>query len=76
MRLLGVFIHVAKDGGYIFKSKIKKPEKVVGEKVYDKDMRVVGRVVDLMGSTKAPYLKVKMKRSISEVYVRGWRNNG
>lgn len=59
MRRLGEYIHSTKEGLIIVKTVLKDPRKIVGSIVYDKDMRRVGRIVDVIGRVDSPYVVVK-----------------
>ncbi|WFO76104.1 RNA-binding protein [Desulfurococcaceae archaeon MEX13E-LK6-19] len=59
MRRLGELLHATKDGLLVVKSALKDPRKLVGSIVYDRDMKRIGRIVDVIGRTDSPYVIVK-----------------
>lgn len=59
MKRLGVIEVKTKDGLIIVKSDLRDPRKLVGSIVYDKDLRRLGKIVDVIGKTDSPYVVVK-----------------
>lgn len=52
-------MYTTKDGLVVVKSALKDPRRLVGSIVYDKDMRRIGRIVDVIGRVDSPYVIVK-----------------
>lgn len=59
MKRLGDIEVKTKDGLIIVKSVLRDPRKLVGSIVYDKDLRRLGKIVDVIGKTDSPYVVVK-----------------
>jgi len=59
MRRLGTIVSKTKTGLIVVKSQLKDPRRIVGAIVYDKDMKRVGKIVDVMGPIDSPYVVVK-----------------
>ncbi len=59
MKKLGYIISKTKDGLIIAKSKIKDPRKLVGHIAYDKDLKRIGKIVDVIGRVDQPFIVIK-----------------
>ncbi len=59
MKKLGRLHTIAKNGLLVVESMVRTPEKIMGAIVYDKDMRKIGVVADVLGRVDHPYLVVK-----------------
>ncbi len=59
MKKLGRVANVTKDGLIIVESILKDPRRIVGSQVYDSDIRLIGKIVDVIGRVDSPYVVVK-----------------
>ncbi len=59
MRRLGTIVSKTKAGLIVVKSQLKDPRRIVGAIVYDKYMKRIGKIVDVMGPVDSPYVVVK-----------------
>ncbi len=59
MKRLGEYLHSTRTGLLIIKSVYKDPRKLVGALVYDRSMRRVGKIVDVIGPVDSPFIVVK-----------------
>ncbi len=59
MRRLGEIVVKTRDKLLIVKSKLRDPRRIVGAIVYDRDLRRIGKVVDVIGRIDKPYVVVK-----------------
>jgi RNA-binding protein len=57
LRRLGTVLHVTKRGAIIVQTDKSPP---IGADVVDKKARVIGRVHDVFGPVKAPYVSVRV----------------
>jgi RNA-binding protein len=63
---LGVVLHVSGSRKLILRTKIRVK---TGTKVLDEELRPVGRVFDVFGPVKNPYVSVESTTDKSEYYV-------
>ena len=66
MNKLGIILHVSGSKKLILRTKIKVR---IGIEVLDEDLRPIGRICDIFGPSKNPYVSVKPKISKPESYV-------
>lgn len=59
MRRLGAIVTKTKTGLIVVKASLRDPRRIIGAIVYDKDMKRVGKIVDVMGPVDSPYVVVK-----------------
>jgi rRNA processing protein Gar1 len=59
LKKLGRLHVIARDGSIVVESMVKNPDKLVGAIVYNKDMRRIGRVYDVIGRVDKPYVIVR-----------------
>ncbi len=59
MKKLGYIISKTNDGLIIAKSKIKDPRRLVGHIAYDKDLKRIGKIVDVIGRVDKPFIVIK-----------------
>ena len=59
MKKLGYIISKTKDGLIIAKSMIKDPRRLVGHIAYDKDLKRIGKIVDVIGRVDQPFVVIK-----------------
>jgi RNA-binding protein len=59
MRKLGEIVVKTRDKLLIVKSRLRDPRRVVGAIVYDRDLKRIGRVVDVIGRVNEPYVVIK-----------------
>ncbi len=62
---LGIVLHIA-DNKLIVKSDGLKVKKVINSVVISEDKREIGRVYDVFGSVKRPYVSIKAFESIKK----------
>jgi len=62
MRRLGTALHISRSGNIIVKSSLRDPPPL-GSRVFDKNMRRLGIVVDVIGPVEAPYVVVRPESS-------------
>ncbi len=62
MRKLGTALHVSRSGNIIVKVEQREPPPL-GSRVFDRDMRRLGVVVDIIGPVTSPYVVVKPESS-------------
>ncbi len=68
MRRLGYFIHITASGKILVKLTVPRPPRL-GSRVFDRNGRYIGRVVDIIGPVRSPYVLVKpIKESNLEPY--------
>ncbi len=72
MKKLGELLHKTNTGLLIVRSSHRDPRRLVGAIVYDRDMRRIGRIVDVIGPTESPYIVVKPEsREIADLVEPG-----
>ncbi len=59
MKKLGYIISKTKDGLIIAKSTIKDPRRLVGHIAYDKDLKRIGKIIDVIGRVDQPFIVIK-----------------
>jgi len=59
MKKLGELKHTTKTGLIVVKAFVKDPRSIVGAIAYDKDMRRIGKIVDVIGNVESPYVIIK-----------------
>ncbi|NPA98118.1 MAG: RNA-binding protein [Crenarchaeota archaeon] len=59
MKKLGYIVNKTKDGLIIARSIIRDPRRLVGHTAYDKDLRRIGKIVDVIGRIDAPFVVIK-----------------
>jgi len=62
MRLLGKISHISNRGNIIARSKSTPP---LGARVFTSQRQLVGKVQDIFGPTKMPYILIKPIRAIN-----------
>ena len=62
MRKLGTALHISRSGNIIVKIEQRGPPPL-GSRVFDRDLRRLGVVVDIIGPTSSPYAVVKPESS-------------
>lgn len=68
MRRLGTVLHVSSHGHIILRGEAAPRENT---KVVDKKLREIGRVIDIFGPVKKPYISVKPGKRITNYELRG-----
>ena len=66
MRKIGRVMHISPREKAVIKT--TRPLKI-GEKVFDRNERVIGRVSDVFGPVKAPYIEVNIEGGDASSYV-------
>ncbi|TFF96800.1 H/ACA RNA-protein complex protein Gar1 [Candidatus Thorarchaeota archaeon] len=61
MRRLGKVTHISHRGSLILRSEKTPP---IGAQVVDKQVQPIGRVLDVFGPVRRPYLSVRPKKGI------------
>ncbi len=75
MRRLGYFLHVSSSGRIIAKLTLPRPPRI-GTKVFNSQGRFIGRITDVIGPVRAPYVVIKPLtpgielRRYEELYIR------
>ncbi len=59
MKKLGEVISKTNTGLIVASTSLRDPKRIVGAIVYDKDMRRIGRVIDVIGPVESPYVVIK-----------------
>ncbi len=59
MKKLGYIISKTKEGLIIAKSTIKDPRRLVGHIAYDKDLKRIGKIIDVIGRVDQPFIVIK-----------------
>ncbi len=59
MKKLGRVSKITRDGLILVESILKDPRRLVGQQVYDPDLKVLGRIVDVIGRVESPYVVIK-----------------
>ncbi|OYT39242.1 MAG: RNA-binding protein [Desulfurococcales archaeon ex4484_58] len=59
MKKLGTIHNKTRDSLLIVKSLVRESSRIIGALVYDRDMKRIGRVVDVIGRVDSPYIVVK-----------------
>ncbi len=59
MKKLGYIISKTRDGLIIARSMIKDPRRLVGHIAYDKDLKRIGKIVDVIGRVDQPFVVIK-----------------
>jgi len=59
MKRLGELLYSTRSGLIIVKSAYKDPRRLLGALVYDRDMKRIGRIVDVIGPVSSPFIVVK-----------------
>jgi len=69
LRRLGYFIHTTASGKMLVKLTVPRPPRI-GSRVFDRNGKYVGRVVDVIGPIRSPYVLVKpaRKEAVLEPY--------
>lgn len=67
MRKIGRVMHISPREKAVIKT-TRRPLKI-GEKVFDRNERVIGRVSDVFGPVKAPYIEVNIESGDASSYV-------
>ncbi|MDR0900109.1 MAG: Gar1/Naf1 family protein [Methanobrevibacter sp.] len=62
MKFLGNISHLSNSGKLIAKSSQTPP---LGAFVFDKDKKKIGKIADVFGPTKEPYISINIFRSIN-----------
>ena len=62
MKKLGVALHISRSGNIIVKSSLRDLPPL-GARVFDKDMRRLGVIVDVIGPVDSPYIVVRPESS-------------
>jgi len=59
MKKLGEILHTASSGYIIATSILRDPKRLLNTIVYDRDLRRIGRIVDIIGPVNSPYVVIK-----------------
>jgi len=62
MRKLGTALHISRSGNIIVKIEVEHPPPI-GSRVFDKNLRKLGTLTDLIGPVSSPYAVVKPESS-------------
>ncbi len=62
MKRLGTALHISRSGNIIVKSSLRDPPPL-GSRVFDRNMKRLGVVVDVIGPVEAPYIVVRPESS-------------
>ncbi len=62
MKKLGVALHISRSGNIIVKSNLRDLPPL-GARVFDKDMKRLGVIVDVIGPVSSPYIVVRPESS-------------